>query len=405
MSNLSQFFSSGGNSIPLGGVLGISGASASYVEGNLEYLKFGSWKSIVGYEALATAAPGAVFITGTLGKNVLAARTVRKNTVWYLISDAYAAWSATLDGTFGTVTFSNALYDVVSFNGVIVIWSNSPTNSRYLQGTASYDLPTTALRYCGATNSTGTLGVAFNSFNGGAGSSTSSTDGTTWTNRTPTNIVSSGAAVAAVWSPVSNNFVVCTTAGNLVTTADAITCTNRGIPSGLTLINITPAGRPASDYVAASAGVTLISVWGTYQGVANTPLLIRTVDGVTFTATPFTALGMDVYGSRVGLMYDGIHFYASAHDNPRTYSATVWRSVDGLTWEIAPRLLDPLVASTVLSGNLYYINNTYINMPTTSGSPVFTSSLTPTHVGVPVISYQVQMATTTALIQNYLRIK
>lgn len=405
MSNLSQFFSSRGNSIPLGGVLGISGASASYVEGNLEYLKFGSWKSIVGYEALAAAAPGAVFVAGTSGKAIEIARTVRKNLVWYFISDAYAAWSATLDGTFGTVTFSNALYDVVSFNNIIVIWSNSPTNSRYLQGTASYDLPTSDLRYCGATNSTGTLGVAFNAFNGGAGSSTSSTNGTTWTDRTPTNIVGSGTAVAAVWSPVSNDFVVCTTTGNLITTTNAITCTNRGIPSGLTLINTTPAGRPASDYVAASAGVTLISVWGTYQGVANTPLLIRTVDGVTFTATPFTALGMDVYGSIVGLMYDGIHFYASAHDNPRHYSDVVWRSVDGLTWEVVPRLLDPSAASTTSSGNLYYINNTYINMPSSSGYPVFTSSLTPTHVGIPVSSYQARLTTDMMQIPNYLRIK
>jgi hypothetical protein len=421
MSTLSQF--TGGGS-PVGSLLPMWGVPTNPTIGGAEYLRTGSVKSITGYTQLLTTAPRLCFTVSTQPNNTVAhinpATAIRyAGSNYYVMGSSnggapYTATSLTSTWVNPTVDTDVTLSDLFTFNSYCYHFVTASLVIYRLSGAVglSVNLTSGNTYFCGAVNTAGNLGVAVSTMDAVAGRIHTSTTGATWTSQTPSG-GSATQALFAVWQPVSSTFAYMDGNGLIHTTANGYTLTNRGTPSGLTVVQSVYTGGTnttkgaQSSFCAASSSVTLLSVRGTLSGVVNQQILIRSADGINFTATPWSSLIGFTPSATPKISEQAGVFIAilPAVTGRITDTESAWQSTDGVTWSPLPIPMNTAQGLTALINEYRYMNGSYVVLTDSSQvTPPFTvASLAATHVGVPLAS--TVLTSNGATLTHYVRIK
>lgn len=374
--------------VPVGGLLQLAGASGpNLVIDGAEYLKTSVLKSIAGYEALLTSAVDLTVAVGTPGLSTISDASgvlLAANGWLYGVGSSSSLPSKTSDpltvawSSLGGVAAVPTDGFVFGTRGVIVagstIWS-------LLNGTRT-DITPTVAQTVGAANDAGTLAVTAANLNGVAGHITTSTDGLTWTDRTSTGGVGISNGVALCdWSQPGGVFMYVNPNGHVYTASNGYTLTDRGAIAGATAASV--ASTPfKSRSRSATSNLMLLNL--TIGGVSS-PYIVRTTDGVAFTATlAATALALDGFVTATGLAItrvDGKYVIYRSAASGVTSSIYYTSSDDGLTWQRGSVPINPAMPTTALlllaPGN----SGQVLAMYTAFNLAVLTS-LSATHVGI-----------------------
>lgn len=400
MRDMEEFF---GGPAEVGGLMPLFGATDNPTISGKEYLRSGIIKAIAGYSDLLTKLPGMIWNVGTLlgsGSAVGAdAYVVHAGSTYYAFasgvtpkySATLAAWAAVGNDS------STAPRDAFSF-GVYAIEVTSGS-CYYFSGSLGAAIAGISNRNCGAANAAGTLGVLC-FMPTGVGSIHTSTDGVAWTSRTPSG-GTAGGIYRAAWSIPAGAFIYLRSDGNAYTTADGYTLTAQG-SCGVASVAIE---NLASRFNLSLADRNLFSVKGTYGGAANTCCLVKTLDGITYTAATWLSLtgispaSTPVISNVNGTLVAIIRFESKASD-----AGVVFTSADsGDTWT---RAAVPMLAESPYSAklaNVQYLNASIVSVDS-EGYLGIHASLAATHIGMPV-ARQVAGIAGTSTVTDYVRIK
>lgn len=412
MSSLSQF---GGGSVPVGGLAPFWGAPNNFIEGAEEYLRTGVLKAMSGYSDLVTKRPGAAYVLATQklpsgGGNTVAIKHDGVGRYFIFGSGAAprtttslsVAWAAT------TVDTDTACVDAFSFNGRVIHLAGTNIHT-FNSSSAATTTDAGTAQNSGAGNAAGNLCMTVARTNGASGHAYTSTDGTTFTARAPTSTRSS-VSVSSVWQPVSSTFATLCADGSVQTTANGYTFTDRGLVANLTTVEtIGSTATGAALMSAASATVTLFSAKATYSGTTNTPVLVSSTDGATFTATPWsTLLGFAISVYPTLTVAAGV-FYVTVPGSLTNDGlvGSVFSSTNGTTWaRVATPVLASLPSGYSLHSTLYLngefvIANTSVQVQPLGTIPDFTH----THVGCARPAYGSPPVADYSNVPLYMRIK
>lgn len=374
--------------VPVGGLLQLAGASGPNptIDG-AEYLKTSVLKAIAGYEGLVSSA---VDVTAVVATPALTVQSAVDGAL--IAANGYTYGGPAASGTALRYTTnpvgvawqdvavaSSAVTDAFVFGTRAIIVPSVSSLFSLLNG-ALTTVTMTLSQNSGAANDAGTLAVTARSVNGVAGNITTSTNGTAWTDRTPTGGFSS-TVVACDWNQPGGLFFFVGQNGHVYTAADGYTLTDRGAIAGATAVSIS-GNAFKSKARSATSSIMLLTL--TIGGV-TTPHIVRTTDGVTYSATPLaTTLQLDgfapVLSARITYIAGKYVIYQASASG--VASSIFYTSADdGLTWQKNSVPVNPALPTTALAllapGNSGQILALYSTTVLT-----VLPGLTATHVGV-----------------------
>ena len=414
----------GGGGVPVGGLANFWGVGLNPTINGVEYLRSGVMKAISGYSALLTAAPGLCYnVTTATNTNagINNATTMRHAGSGYYVfcssgTQPYYATSLTATGAATTVDTDVTVNDAFAFNTHLMhVTNTAATFYRITAGAGTSIAVLAGATYIsGAVNAAGTLGLIACDTAAVAGNIYTSTNGTAWTSRTPSG-GSGDLPYFTVWQPLTSTFAILSSSARIYTTADGFALTNQGVTASYTTVS--PVGSysgsvaaAASSYCAADSTATLFSCTANFGGAASRLTLMRSTNGTTFTGslwstllgfTPTVLPKISVQGGVFIAYFPGV---TTRLNDASTASA--FQSADGgATWTPLPIPMNTAQGLSATITEFRYMNSLWTVMPTAQQSnPPFTvSSLSATHVGMPIAQTQTNAAL--VITTSYARIK
>lgn len=414
----SELFS--GSGVEVGQVIPIAGGGLPVHSVNgKSYLVTGTLATIASYPLLETTHLGLCVAMPTATKRATASNfghlgVVYAGTSYYMCSNSETIKQSTDTTTWNAITGATVIaspVDLVKF-GAFAVWADSAAvNGGYISGSVATAIPSSNASTAIAVNSTETLGVMLRS---ATDCLTATAANGAWTVRVST--MTSPVTQHIRWSQAGNRFIKLATDGKAFTNTDGFTDSDRGVIPGITAIAPLAAALAfKSRHSAATASATVFGVMATPTGGTSTAHIIRTTDGVNFTATALNTL-LDSrcnFGAAPSVININEVLYLYSSPKSYTFGGYILKSTDhGATWTKCPIPSQPTWAASYSVHTLTYANGIIFGALQAGANDVVSSyaaGMPATHVGcvkaedMPVASSYV--AGTSLQVPLYVRVK